>query len=60
MLKTATKPTHWFDYDLQVWYDEYNVIKDCGHPDSMKADGCCNQHKYAGWDLTEAHIMEAE
>jgi len=35
-----------YDYDLQVWVKGGQVI-DCNHPDSMKANGCCNGHKHA-------------
>ena len=39
-----------FDYNLQAWIKDYKVY-DCGHPEEMKATGCCNAHLLAGLDI---------
>jgi len=41
-----------FDYDLQVWVKDFKIL-DCGHPETMKADGCCEGHRMAGQDIRE-------
>jgi len=46
---------HGFDYDIQVWV-ENGVVLDCAHPDSMKEQGCCAAHKYAGLPIGCARI----
>lgn len=46
-----------FDYSLQVWVLD-GIIQNCGHPEEMKTQGCCNQHKLAGRKLLD--IPEAE
>ena len=49
-----------YDYSLQVWVVD-GVIQDCGHPEEMKAKGCCNTHKLTGrkiLDIAEAEARE--
>lgn len=46
-----------FDYHLQVWVDQ-GIVKDCGHPEEMKENDCCNAHRLAG--LSIRGIPEAE
>ncbi len=41
-----------FDYALQVWVIN-GYIQDCGHPEEMKNQGCCNQHKLAGRSILD-------
>lgn len=46
-----------FDYDLQVWFKNY-IVQPCGHPQSMKNEGCCNANKYAGLDVRKITLTE--
>lgn len=48
-MKTENKSELHYNYDLQVWVRN-GVIFDCGHQESMRADGfsCCNAHELAG------------
>jgi len=39
-----------FDYKLQVWVTDY-IIHDCGHPQHMKDNDCCNANILAGQDI---------
>lgn len=39
-----------FDYNLQVRVDQ-GIVQDCGHPDEMKRNDCCNAHRLAGQHL---------
>lgn len=49
-----------YDYSLQAWV-VHGIIQDCGHPEEMKAKGCCNDHKLTGrkiLDIAEAEARE--
>ena len=39
-----------YDYSLQAWVKDY-IIMPCGHPDGMKAHGCCFAGKNHGKDI---------
>lgn len=42
-----------FNYTLQVWVID-GKVKECNHPQAMKAQGCCNGYVYRGLDETHA------
>jgi hypothetical protein len=43
-----------FDYDLQVWVEDY-IVLDCGHRGgNLPDDPCCNSRKFRGRDIESA------
>jgi len=48
-----------YDYSLQVWVKNF-IVLDCGHPEDMKEEGCCNAHRLAGQDIREITKKESE
>lgn len=47
---------HGFDYDLQVWVEDY-VIQDCGHKTyRMEYHPGCDACRYAGRDIRQVRI----
>ena len=40
-----------FDYSLQVWVVD-GIFQDCGHPEGMKKENCCNGQRLAGRRIT--------
>ena len=48
-----------YDYTLQVWVKNF-IVLDCGHPEDMKEEGCCNAHRLAGQDIREITKKESE